>query len=309
LQSILSQSVPPDEVVICDDGSTDRTLELIEKLSSESPISVRIMRRGPRLGIVKNFEAAVIAARGDIIFLSDQDDIWHKRKIELMGEAFKKERQVGLVYCDANIIDSDGLSDGQTVFSQRPHLHEHDSWSASRLIRGIWIKGCMMAFRRDLVPLLAPFPDEWYYDHWIGLMAAASSRVACVDMPLMEYRRHLSNASDDPFAYSRIGRIARLLLAGGSQNRYEHDIVRWQKAVDRLADMLSHKLPSTCDHKRSTVLVQAMRERLQFARTRYHLHTKPRLARIPRIFQHTANGHYHRLMGGWGSVFRDLLYI
>jgi glycosyltransferase involved in cell wall biosynthesis len=309
LRSILSQSVPPNEIVICDDGSSDGTVELIENLGSASPAPIRIIRRGPRLGVVKNFEAAVLATYGDVIFLSDQDDVWKPTRIERMIAPFAEDQRIALTYCDAYVVNGDLCGTGQTVFSQRPHLRQPESWALTRIIRGTWIKGCMMAFRRELVPLLVPFPSGWYYDHWIGLMAAANSRLSCIDLPLMEYRRHAANASDDPFGHSVLPRIVRLIRTKHDQNGYRSDVARWQVAADRLTDMLSGKLPSASDDEKTRSLHDAVQKRLDFALMRCHLHAAPRLARIPRVVQYASRGHYHRYVAGWGSVLRDLFCV
>ena len=76
LQSILTQSRPPDEIIICDDRSTDDTQALLKKFATESPIPIAVHINDHNLGSVKNFERTISLCTGDVIALSDQDDVW-----------------------------------------------------------------------------------------------------------------------------------------------------------------------------------------------------------------------------------------
>src|SRR5213080_381833 len=81
LDSIVAQSRPPDELVVCDDGSTDETVEVLETFLAEAPFPVRLQRNEANLGFVKNFEQAISLCTGDFVALSDQDDVWMPGKL------------------------------------------------------------------------------------------------------------------------------------------------------------------------------------------------------------------------------------
>jgi glycosyltransferase involved in cell wall biosynthesis len=102
--SLRSRAVP-DEIVVCDDGSTDGTRELLERFAAESPVSVSLHFNEKNLGSVKNFERAIRLCNGDIIALSDQDDVWRQDKLKLIEEAFNESNATGLVFSDAEIVD------------------------------------------------------------------------------------------------------------------------------------------------------------------------------------------------------------
>ena len=76
LKSFSQQDQAPDELIVCDDGSSDNTIKILEKFSLNAPFDVKIYQNESNLGFTKNFENALSKCTGDLIFLSDQDDIW-----------------------------------------------------------------------------------------------------------------------------------------------------------------------------------------------------------------------------------------
>lgn len=111
LLSILHQSVPVDEIVICDDGSTDETIEIIKRIKRDAAIPISIHINEPHLGVNLNFEKAIKLCHGDIIFLSDQDDIWEENKVDTIIDYFSTHEDKNVVFGDAVLIDRGGASD------------------------------------------------------------------------------------------------------------------------------------------------------------------------------------------------------
>ena len=108
LVSIISQSFPVNEVVICDDGSTDLTIKIIESVIADSPIPIRLYKNDSPLGVIANFDKAVSLCSGDIIFLCDQDDVWSKDKVKTIVNWFGKHPEKSVVFTDAELIDDHG---------------------------------------------------------------------------------------------------------------------------------------------------------------------------------------------------------
>lgn len=111
LDSFLWQTRLPDELVVCDDGSTDATPQILEAFRQQAPFAVRIYRNEANLGYIKNFEKALSLCMGDIIFLSDQDDVWFCDKVETMAAILAKRQdifvlQTDMVLADKNMIPS-----------------------------------------------------------------------------------------------------------------------------------------------------------------------------------------------------------
>src|ERR1044072_4409392 len=104
-ESILAQSRKPDEVVVCDDGSSDGTRSLLEQLAQKSSVPVTLRFNEQNLGSVKNLEQAIRLCTGEIIALSDQDDVWRRDKLQLIEDAFTQHYAAGIVFSDAKIVD------------------------------------------------------------------------------------------------------------------------------------------------------------------------------------------------------------
>jgi glycosyltransferase involved in cell wall biosynthesis len=106
LNSIIHQTMPPDEIVICDDCSKDDSVAIAKKILSNWKGKTQIVVNQKNLGFRKNFQKAINLCHGDIIFLSDQDDVWDLEKIQLMMYVFNTDPDVSLVFHDSQLVDS-----------------------------------------------------------------------------------------------------------------------------------------------------------------------------------------------------------
>ena len=195
LQSILNQTVLPDEIVICDDGSTDSTLDLIREISTCSPVPIHLYENEQNLGSTKNFEQAIDRCQGDIIFLADQDDRWHRNKVEIMTEVFAHHPTIQAVFTNADMMDSSGNDLGYTLWSaygvtahKQARINKGQAFEV--LLNYNVVTGATLAFRSDYKKLLFPFPDLWVHDGWISLLLSAVGEIHCLDQPLIRYRQH-----------------------------------------------------------------------------------------------------------------------
>jgi glycosyltransferase involved in cell wall biosynthesis len=154
--SILGQSRRPDEIVVCDDGSSDQTRELLEKFAQESSIPVTLRFNENNLGSVKNFEQATRLCTGEIIALSDQDDVWRSDKLQSIEQAFIKHPAAGLVFSDAEIVDENLEPLGRRMWTEigfEPFKQKLIARGRALevLITGWTVTGATMAFRSEFV--------------------------------------------------------------------------------------------------------------------------------------------------------------
>lgn len=189
LRSILCQLAQADEVILVDDHSSDATLDVVEKVGDRR---IKIYRNEFNEGVIRTFERAIKLASGDIIFLSDQDDIWYPEKVKEFMEIFDSCPDVTLVLSDAKIINDVDEVVAESFFK-----------GLGKFSPGIWhnitknkYMGCTMAFRRSMVDKLLPFPEGIpMHDVWIGCINSMYGTPYFLDMPVMAYRRHSYNAS------------------------------------------------------------------------------------------------------------------
>lgn len=196
LESCLAQSRLPDEVIVSDDRSADGTVQLARDVLENAGIPHRITVNSERLGVQLNFEQAIRQASGEIIVLSDQDDIWLPHKLQTVEERLSAD-SAGGVFSDAITIHGDagregprlwdvvGFTEARTTFAREP---------LSVLLKRHVVTGATLAFRAELRDALLPLSRAALHDKWIGLVLASLGKLEAVEEPLIYYRVHQHNA-------------------------------------------------------------------------------------------------------------------
>ena len=309
LESILSQSRPPDEIILCDDGSTDGTVDLATKFAQKYPHKIRLIQNQRRLGHCRNFESAVSLVTGDVIYLSDQDDVWFPDKVASMLRVFAEDPEVVLVYSDAVITDQELRPTG-TVFNRRKDAQLQKTPTLQQLSRGPAFNGLMMAFRSRLKPFVIPFSPlslQWGHDHWIAFIAYAVGEIRLVDRPLVYYRRHGTNSGGDAELDGGLlyqWRVVKRKYTGSTE--YGERRRGWEDMVARLHEIKDGRLLPG-NRAKLDELLQASELCLQFAKSRQMYKTKPRLTRAPGALRLLFGGEYHRYARGFKSFVQDLV--
>lgn len=198
IDTILAQSTPVDEIIITDDKSTDATIEICR--SALHGTAHRILETDENLGFVRNFEKGIAHSSGDIIFLADQDDIWErdkvKRQCEILESSLAVHGNYSLINAEGDPIRGAAKSNSLIFSATKSFLY------------GNCVTGCTVAFRRELLDDLLPFPNDLaYHDWWIGIVAAGHGGLAYTDEPLIRYRQHESQHT------------GHFLVRGGAQSK------------------------------------------------------------------------------------------
>lgn len=191
LRSILAQLSNDDEIIVVDDGSTDSTSSEISALRDRR---LTLIKNTENVGVLRSFETALSRSSGDIVFLSDQDDLWLPRKVEAVMDIFTDDPSVMLVASDAIIIDEDGTKIGNSFYAKRGKFRA-GLWSNVLIGK---FHGCTMAFRSALLQSALPFPHGKlvHHDTWIGCInALIGGKTRYIPEPLVAYRRHSTNVT------------------------------------------------------------------------------------------------------------------
>lgn len=198
LDSIAAQDRPPDEIVVCDDHSDDDTVSIIREFANSTDIMVRVDVNERGLGAIRNFDKAIGLCRGDIILLSDQDDIWQPHKIARMLElidSIERRHETPLpvlVHSDLEVVGP-ALEPMDPSFMRYQRITCDEDGVGTLLFQNI-VTGCASAFNRRLIEMARPIPEDcMMHDWWLALMASTQGKIGYTPETLVRYRQHGKN--------------------------------------------------------------------------------------------------------------------
>lgn len=211
LESIAAQTRLPDELVVCDDRSTDQTIEIVRSFAAVAPFPVRLIVNETTLRVAGNFEKAVSLCAGDVIALTDQDDVWMPEKLAIYEREFTEKPHLGLIFTDGEVVDENLNSLNRRIwdyfFSDRKRRLFEQGREIEVLIWNNTVTGATVALRKELKKRLVPVPLDcgFIHDGWFALFAACHSHIGFVPQPLIKYRQHTDQQcgvvvkADDPY--------------------------------------------------------------------------------------------------------------
>lgn len=299
LDSIAAQSRLPDELVACDDASTDDSPEILRRFAARAPFPVRVIRNDTNVGVARNFETAIRRCHGDWIALSDQDDVWHRSKLELLESALMGAASVGAVFTDADVVDESLRPLGYSLwdaiaFDRRRRSAARQGHLLDVLLWRNVVTGATMAFRSQYRDLVLPIPDIWMHDAWIALIMAAHVRVVPLPERTIKYRQHMNNRVGAE-RLSVSSRVRRFLTTGPASNRLQHRLL--EAAREHLARPGGPPLsPSVLPRLARKLAHLEARDRMP----------GPRWRRLPLVAGELIAGNYGRYSSGWVSALADL---
>jgi hypothetical protein len=303
LESFRVQTRLPDELVVCDDASTDETAEIVSAFAKRAPFPVALYTNAVRLGTVANFDRAIGLCSGDAIALSDADNYSCPQQLAILEQALA-EPDVGLAFSDAEMVDRNLTSLGERLWQalalERAQLESiQGPLGVDALLPGWFVPGASMIFRSSLRKLVLPIPldlPDVLHDGWIAAIIAGVARVKAVDRPLMQYRQHpgqqvgVSPRGQPP----RGGPLAALRRA----NSLEREKVIAERVYGRLTSQTAFALRP------------GVRRRLasRVAHVRARISLSPHVVgRIPAVMIELVSGRYHLYSNGTLSAAKDLV--
>ena len=301
LESIASQSRPPDELVVCDDASSDGSERIVGDFARRVRFPVRVTVNESNLGSTKNFEKTISLCTGSMVVLADQDDIWYPHKLNRMEEEFGRSPEVVAVFSDADLIDEHSTLEGARLwdsleFNRREQVAFGRGKALDILVKHPVVTGATMAFRMDLFPLIMPIVDGYVHDHWLSLLLAARGEIRAIPEPLMQYRRHAAQQLGPGPLNLRV-RIAQSIRVGADS--YRNEIRLWDQVSRALGEHRKDLPRAEYAINRIDGKIALLRHRVRLSRTR--------IARIPVVFWQALSGNYWRYAMGWKSIAKDLL--
>lgn len=182
LESFLSQTKPVDEIVICDDGSSDNTIKIITDFKEKHyNFNIRLFQNNSNLGVAKNFSKAIKLCTGNLIFLADQDDVWEINKVQVMTSEYTRGTY-SYIISDMKVMDEDGNLESFT-FSEYKENEQLIS-------RSYYSNGCAIMADRHFLLSCLPIPSRKGHDVWFGYCARRLKTRLFLKEPLMRYRIH-----------------------------------------------------------------------------------------------------------------------
>jgi glycosyltransferase involved in cell wall biosynthesis len=305
LESFVQQTHLPDELVVCDDGSTDSTVQILKEFQARVNFPVRIVINQHNLGSTKNFDQAIGLCNREFIFLADQDDVWKPEKIERLHGVFVKNLEVNMIFTDALMVDQ-SLSDlGYTVWQSidfkpmEPAPSRHDPrLQASSLLTNNVVTGAACVFRTTLRDQFQPIPEIVVHDAWIASVSAVHASLMAVQEPLLFYRQHHSQQLGLP----KPGAVARFTMLFADQkdprNGLEMILARHRELLKRIVSgqlgIVVKQVQIDLENR-----IRHLELRLNFRRNSWKY--------LPVAFRELFNGEYRKQSRGLMSFVRDVI--
>lgn len=303
LESFVDQTRQPDELIVTDDCSTDETEAIVHEFAKTAPFTVKFHRNENNLGYCGNFSAALMKTTGELVFLSDQDDVWFPEKIEHMVGVAKRAPEALVVMNDAALTDGLLNEVGLTKVGQiRSAGFSMDSF----------VMGCCCAVRRGLLDLCMPIPAGVKgHDNWLVQFAGGLNAKVVDETVLQYYRRHESNESQ--FIANRTSKVTRTqarlhtiktIFSQDSIDQARAGLQQLQIFTDGVRDA-KERAPERYKTKLAT-LEENHRQRINTARQRLAVIEKPFFSRVLAAASLLVRGGYSST-NGLRSVIRDIV--
>lgn len=300
LNSIISQTLPPKEIVISDDGSTDDTLSIAEQILEKSNINYSIVKNLNEKGVTSNFCNAIALCNCDFIFTSDQDDVWLPKKAETILDTFITNENALLVFSNGYLVDEKLESLKSDMWSQvgiNKKMIRKERWF-EYLLKKCLITGATMAFKRNLFDKNETIPKTWLHDGWLSWKAAVNHGLVPCDNMLIMYRQHQNNVVG---MHTYDLKKSTQSYFGNFKNMKDVHINRYQRYSDVLNNLSNALEDSQIELLNKCIkfwedLVKADNE-------------KRKTTRLRLVLWHLFNGDFRRFFNGFKGAIREIWLV
>lgn len=248
LESIAGQTLPPGELVVCDDCSSDGTPDLVEEFAARVHFPVRLYRNDSRLGVLRNYTRAAGLCRGDYAAFCDQDDVWLPDKLELSAQGMREAELAWgkdtplLLHTDLTAVDSGGKVIAPSFMKLQNIRHEGGEPLKTLLVQN-FVTGCTVLLNRPLLRAALPVPERaLMHDWWFALVAAALGELVFIPRPTVLYRQHSGNVVGAK-KYLSGKNMARLARIGALEREIARTILQGRELKKRLEQVDCTSIP------------------------------------------------------------------
>ncbi|GLI39397.1 glycosyltransferase family 2 protein [Geobacter hydrogenophilus] len=299
LDSIARQTRLPDELIICDDGSSDMTPQIVDDFAASAPFTVKPSRSDKNVGSTKNFECAIGLCGGDIIALSDQDDVWHRDKLELIERAFLDSPLTGAVFSNGAVVGDDLSPLGYTLwdtfrFKKKQKSCFEKGRALEVLLNHDVVTGATMAFRSSLRDIVVPIPVAWVHDAWIALLISIYSKIDFIDKNLIDYRQHSNQ---------QIGSVKRNFT---DHKNFARSITDYHAQIAKYEMLLDHlrQLNLRCND----YAIAKLCDKIEHLEVRNSICKSPKIIKTIEATYELINRRYHNYSNGYLSFCKDIFW-
>lgn len=301
LKSLFKQTRVPDEILIGDDSSDDKTFLAVEAVRSHYTGELKYFRNTPRLGVVQNFVHLAKAATGDFIFFCDQDDVWLPEKIEKLAAILEQDATCQVAVCNSFMVNKE-LKYYQESLLSYAEKYIKESQTPEMLFRNILYQrinfsGHNIAMKKTFRNIFLRIPSTYrFHDLWLTQTASLLNVLKYDNQKLTLYRIHDNNVSSPEFQKTRFSIVHRLKKVSSVSDDFEQTVLMLNGLFSLAVDL--QKIPLT----NMDILTQCS----NYFHARKHLRSFPRpfrfLALTPTLMRD-----YFLLGTGWKAFLRDQL--
>ena len=312
LESIANQSLKPDELVICDDGSSDSTIAIINDFRNRLDLDINLFINRSNLGSTQNFQKAIGLCKYEIIALSDQDDVWEPHKLTTIINKFRGSQDIGMVFSNASLVDDNLLSINGDLwtrvgFNKKKQNKILAGNAFNVFLNGDTVTGATMAFRSSYIKNILPIGENWVHDGWIAILLSLNSSIKFTPLSLIQYRQHTEQQIGVPKENRKkksfINREARKRKMKAFKlhqlSSYKADSVRFMELYNHIINSL--------EFSKNKKASKEIKQKLIHLDNIINMPDK-RSKKVKPILKELITLRYHKYSGGFSRALSDFLY-
>ncbi|MBH21713.1 MAG: hypothetical protein CML98_08095 [Rhodobiaceae bacterium] len=306
IETIINQSLKPRQLIISDDSSSDKTVEIIKRITHEVDFEVKIYINKKSLGVVKNFEKAMSHCNSDIIVLSDQDDLWDSNRLQHISDMFK-EKKIDYYFSDSKVIDSTGKVTKYSLWQRRSFTSKlQNSYNNSQLPILLkyenFIYGMTLAFKSKKLDKIIPIESEsrlLTHDGWVSMILSGLNYKGYADNYSTTFYRQHGNQVAGPGNIS--GFLTKMFNSIRNNRLYDKD---YPNDLEKIALKISN---AANPNSKSLKFAGYFKDKANHLRFRENLMKLSFFTRLKLIIREVRSGKYKKYSSSKLAFLRDLI--